>query len=236
MTKISNSSFRKKHMPRLVAEPDYLAVEGVIGVGKTSFARMLAEELKSEMMAEEVFENPFLADFYKNKKRYALQCQLNFLISRYQQQQQLVMRDLFAQKIVSDYLFAKDAIFASVNLNEPELLLYEKIAATLSSEIPKPDLVIYLQASTPTLLERIRKRNFSFEKPIDFDYLELLNKAYDYFFFNYSDTPLLVVKTDNIDFVNNPEHFTDLVSQLKKPINGKKYYSPAGDLVDKQSI
>lgn len=223
-------------MPRSVAEPDYLAVEGVIGVGKTSFASMLADELESEMMAEEVFENPFLADFYKNKKRYALQCQLNFLISRYQQQQQLVIRDLFAQRIVSDYLFAKDAIFASVNLNEPELLLYEKIAATLSSEIPKPDLVIYLQASTPTLLERIRKRNLGFEKPIDFDYLELLNKAYDYFFFNYTDTPLLVVNTDNIDFVNNPEHFTDLVSQIKKPINGKKYYSPAGDLVNKQSI
>ncbi len=221
-------------MPRSVAEPDYLAIEGVIGVGKTSFARMLAAELESEMMAEEVFENPFLADFYKNKKRYALQCQLNFLISRYQQQQQLVTRDLFAQKIVADYLFAKDAIFASVNLNEPELLLYEKIAAILSSEIPKPDLVIYLQASTPTLLERIRKRNLDFEKPIDFDYLELLNKAYDYFFFNYTDAPLLVVKTDNIDFVNNPEHFTDLVSQIKKPINGKKYYSPAGDLVDKQ--
>ncbi len=223
-------------MARLYTDSDYLAVEGVIGVGKTSFARMLAEELGAEMMAEEVFENPFLVDFYKNKKRYALQCQLNFLISRYQQQQQLVKRDLFAQKIVSDYLFAKDAIFASVNLNEPELLLYEKIAAVLSSEIPKPDLVIYLQASTPTLLERIRKRDLGFEKPIDFDYLELLNKAYDYFFFNYSDTPLLVVKTDNIDFVNNPEHFTDLVSQIKKPINGKKYYSPAGDLVDKQSL
>ncbi len=223
-------------MARLYTDSDYLAVEGVIGVGKTSFARMLAEELGAEMMAEEVFENPFLVDFYKNKKRYALQCQLNFLISRYQQQQQLVKRDLFAQKIISDYLFAKDAIFASVNLNEPELLLYEKIAAVLSSEIPKPDLVIYLQASTPTLLERIRKRDLGFEKPIDFDYLELLNKAYDYFFFNYSDTPLLVVKTDNIDFVNNPEHFTDLVSQIKKPINGKKYYSPAGDLVDKQSL
>ena len=223
-------------MARLYTDSDYLAVEGVIGVGKTSFARMLAEELGAEMMAEEVFENPFLVDFYKNKKRYALQCQLNFLISRYQQQQQLVKRDLFAQKIISDYLFAKDAIFASVNLNEPELLLYEKIAAVLSSEIPKPDLVIYLQASTPTLLERIRKRNLGFEKPINFDYLELLNKAYDYFFFNYIDTPLLVVKTDNIDFVNNPEHFTDLVSQIKKPINGKKYYSPAGDLVDKQSL
>ena len=223
-------------MARLYTDSDYLAVEGVIGVGKTSFARMLAEELGAEMMAEEVFENPFLVDFYKNKKRYALQCQLNFLISRYQQQQQLVKRDLFAQKIISDYLFAKDAIFASVNLNEPELLLYEKIAAVLSSEIPRPDLVIYLQASTPTLLERIRKRDLGFEKPIDFDYLELLNKAYDYFFFNYSDTPLLVVKTDNIDFVNNPDHFTDLVSQIKKPINGKKYYSPAGDLVDKQSL
>ncbi|MCH7948191.1 MAG: deoxynucleoside kinase [candidate division Zixibacteria bacterium] len=223
-------------MARLYTDSDYLAVEGVIGVGKTSFARMLAEELGAEVMAEEVFENPFLVDFYKNKKRYALQCQLNFLISRYQQQQQLVKRDLFAQKIISDYLFAKDAIFASVNLNEPELLLYEKIAAVLSSEIPKPDLVIYLQASTPTLLERIRKRDLGFEKPIDFDYLELLNKAYDYFFFNYIDTPLLVVKTDNIDFVNNPEHFTDLVSQIKKPINGKKYYSPAGDLVDKQSL
>ncbi len=223
-------------MARLYTDSDYLAVEGVIGVGKTSFARMLAEELGAEVMAEEVFENPFLVDFYKNKKRYALQCQLNFLISRYQQQQQLVKRDLFAQKIISDYLFAKDAIFASVNLNEPELLLYEKIAAVLSSEIPRPDLVIYLQASTPTLLERIRKRDLGFEKPIDFDYLELLNKAYDYFFFNYIDTPLLVVKTDNIDFVNNPEHFTDLVSQIKKPINGKKYYSPAGDLVDKQSL
>ena len=223
-------------MARLYTDSDYLAVEGVIGVGKTSFARMLAEELGAEVMAEEVFENPFLVDFYKNKKRYALQCQLNFLISRYQQQQQLVKRDLFAQKIVSDYLFAKDAIFASVNLSEPELLLYEKIAAVLSSEIPRPDLVIYLQASTPTLLERIRKRDLGFEKPIDFDYLELLNKAYDYFFFNYIDTPLLVVKTDNIDFVNNPDHFTDLVSQIKKPINGKKYYSPAGDLVDKQSL
>ncbi len=223
-------------MARLYTDSDYLAVEGVIGVGKTSFARMLAEELGAEVMAEEVFENPFLVDFYKNKKRYALQCQLNFLISRYQQQQQLVKRDLFSQKIVSDYLFAKDAIFASVNLSEPELLLYEKIAAVLSSEIPRPDLVIYLQASTPTLLERIRKRDLGFEKPIDFDYLELLNKAYDYFFFNYIDTPLLVVKTDNIDFVNNPEHFTDLVSQIKKPINGKKYYSPAGDLVDKQSL
>jgi deoxyadenosine/deoxycytidine kinase len=220
-------------MPQNNHEPNYIVVEGVIGVGKTSFAKMLSERLQADLIAEEVFENPFLTDFYKNRKRHALQCQLNFLISRFQQQQQLVIRDLFAQRIVADYLFAKDAIFAQVNLSERELILYEKIAAVLSADIPKPDLVIYLQGKTQTLLERVRKRNFSFEKPIDFEYLDLLNKAYDYFFFNYTDTPLLVVRTDSIDFVNKPEHFDDLVEQIKKPVSGKKYYSPAGDLVEK---
>jgi len=220
-------------MSKPIAEPNYIVVEGVIGVGKTSFAKMLAERLQADLIAEEVFENPFLADFYKNRKRFALQCQLNFLISRFQQQQQLIVRDLFAQHIVADYLFAKDAIFASVNLAEKELILYEKIAAVLASDIPKPDLVIYLQGNTQTLLERVRKRNFNFEKPVDFEYLDLLNKAYDYFFFNYTETPLLVVRTDSIDFVNKPHHFDDLVEQIKKPVSGKKYYSPAGDLVEK---
>ena len=220
-------------MPLNNHEPNYVVVEGVIGVGKTSFAKMLSERLQADLIAEEVFENPFLVDFYKNRKRYALQCQLNFLISRYQQQQQLVIRDLFAQRIVADYLFAKDAIFASVNLSERELILYEKIAAILSADIPKPDLVIYLQGQTQTLLERVRKRNFGFEKPLDFEYLDVLNKAYDYYFFNYADTPLLVVRTDSIDFVNKPEHFDDLVEQIKKPVGGKKYYSPSGDLVEK---
>lgn len=220
-------------MPQNNHDPNYIVVEGVIGVGKTTFAKMLSERLQADLIAEEVFENPFLNDFYKNRKRFALQCQLNFLISRFQQQQQLVIRDLFSQRIVSDYLFAKDAIFASVNLSERELLLYDKIAAVLSSDIPKPDLVIYLQGKTQTLLERVRKRNFSFEKPIDFEYLDVLNKAYDYYFFNYTDTPLLVVRTDSIDFVNKPEHFDDLVEQIKKPVSGKKYYSPAGDLVEK---
>ncbi|MGH8015908.1 MAG: deoxynucleoside kinase [Candidatus Zixiibacteriota bacterium] len=221
-------------MPPPAIEPNYVVVEGVIGVGKTSFAKMLTERLKAELIAEEVFENPFLPDFYKNRKRFAFQCQLNFLISRYQQQQQLIIRDLFAQKIVADYLFAKDSIFASVTLSKRELILYERIGAVLSQDIPRPDLVIYLQGKTETLLERIHKRNFDFEKPIDFEYLDVLNKAYDYFFFNYAETPLLVVKTDSIDFVNNPSHFDDLVEQLKKPVSGKKYYSPAGDLVEKQ--
>ena len=211
-------------------EPNYIAVEGVIGVGKTTFAQMLAERLDAELINEEVFENPFLVDFYKNRKRYGFSCQLYFLISRFQQQQNLMVRDLFAQKIVADYLFAKDSIFASVTLSDRELALYNRIAPVLASDIPRPDLVIYLQASTPTLLKRIQSRNFSFEKSIDYDYIEVLNKAYDYYFFNYGDTPLLVVKTDEIDFVNNPEHFDDLIEQISKPISGKKYYVPAGDL------
>ncbi|RKX19941.1 MAG: deoxynucleoside kinase [Candidatus Zixiibacteriota bacterium] len=210
---------------------NYIAMEGVIGVGKTTFAKMLAERLNAELLNEEVFENPFLVDFYKNRKRYAFSCQLFFLISRFQQQQQLMVRDLFAQRIVADYLFAKDSIFASINLSERELTLYEKIAPTLSRDIPRPDLVIYLQASTPTLLNRIKKRSYNFEKPIDYDYLEMLNKAYDYYFFNYTDSPLLVVKTDEIDFVNNSEQFDDLIEQIKKPISGKKYYVPSGDFV-----
>jgi len=207
---------------------NYIAVEGVIGVGKTSFAGLLAERLEAELVNEEVLENPFLADFYKNRRRYAFSCQLYFLLSRFQQQQQLMTRDLFAQRIVADYLFAKDSIFASVNLSDHELALYNKIAPILSRDIPRPDLVIYLQASTPVLLQRIRKRNLAFEKAIDSEYIEMLNKAYDYFFFNYTDTPLLVIRTDQIDFVNNQEHLDDLLEQLNKPITGKKYYVPAG--------
>jgi len=214
-------------------EPNYIAVEGVIGVGKTTFSGMLAERIEAELINEEVFENPFLVDYYKNPKRHAFACQLFFLRSRFQQQQQLMARDLFAQRIVADYLYAKDSIFASVTLSERELTLYNKIAPILAKDIPPPDLVIYLQATTPTLTERIHKRNYSFEKSIDFDYIEMLNQAYNYYFFHYNDTPLLVIKTDDIDFVNNPEHFDDIIDQIKKPVPGKKYYVPAGNLVKK---
>ena len=216
-------------------EPDYIAVEGVIGVGKTTFAQMLSERLGARLINEEVFENPFLVDFYKDRKRHALSCQLYFLITRFQQQQELMVRDLFAKQIVADYLFAKDAIFASVNLSERELALYNKIAPALSRDVPVPDLVIYLQASTPILLERIRRRNLPFEKPIDFDYVAMLNTAYDYYFFHYTDTPLLVVKTDEIDFVHRPEHFDDLIEQISKPVAGKKYYSPTSGTPQSES-
>lgn len=213
-------------------EPKYIAVEGVIGVGKTSFAELLAERIDATLLPEQAFENPFLVDFYRNRKRYAFTCQLFFLLTRYQQQQQLMVHDLFSQRVVADYLFQKDAIFASVTLSERELALYEKIAPTLARDIPRPDLVIYLQASTPVLMERIKKRNLRFERSIDEDYVEKLNQAYDYFFFDYNDAPLLVVKTDNIDFVNTPEHFEDLIEQIHKPLSGKKYYSPAGDATE----
>jgi len=211
-------------------EPNYIAVEGVIGVGKTSFAGLLAERIGAALINEEVLENPFLLDFYRNRQRHAFACQLYFLVSRFQQQQQLVVRDLFAQRIVADYLFAKDSIFASVNLSQRELALYNRIAPVLLRDVPRPDLVIYLQASTPVLMERIRKRNLPFEKPIDTDYVEMLNQAYDYYFFHYSDTPLLVVKTDEIDFVHNPEHFDDLIHQIARPVPGKKYYVPAANI------
>ncbi|MDX9856533.1 MAG: deoxynucleoside kinase [candidate division Zixibacteria bacterium] len=221
-------------MSHVTSEPNYIAVEGVIGVGKTTFAEMLAQCLDAEVVREEVLENPFLTDFYKNRKRHAFSCQLYFLISRFQQQQQLMVRDLFAQRIVADYLFAKDQIFASLNLSERELALYDKIAPVLAQNIPRPDLVIYLQASTPTLQGRIRKRNLPFERSIDSEYIESVNKAYDYFFFHYTDTPLLVVKTDDIDFVNNSRQFDDLIDQIQKPITGKIYYVPSGELTEKQ--
>ncbi len=213
-----------------MTDPQYIAVEGVIGAGKTTFAAMLAKRLDATPVNERFLDNPFLTDFYRNRPRWALSCQLFFLISRFQQQQEMTTRDLFQSRIVADYLFARDAIFAEVNLTERELALYNRIAPVLARDIPKPDLVIYLQASTATLMQRIRKRGLDFEKPIDDDYIERLNKAYDYFFFHYAETPLLVVKTDAIDFVANPEHFDDLIRKLNEPLSGKTYYSPAGEL------
>lgn len=205
----------------------YIAIEGVIGVGKTTFARMLAEHIDAELILEPSEENPFLPKFYKDHKRYAFQTQVFFLLSRYQQLGQLAARDLFAQRIVCDYIFDKDNLFASVNLSEPELLLYEKIVPLMKEKLPRPELVIYLQAGTDVLYDRIRKRGVPFERQISKDYLEALNSAYNYFFFHYDQTPLLVVKTDEIDFVKRPEHFKDLLNQIERPVEGKQYYVPA---------
>ena len=210
-----------------MSDLSYIAVEGVIGVGKTTLARMLAERLDAELVLEAADENPFLPQFYKDPRRFAFQTQVFFLLSRYQQLGQLAARDLFAERIVCDYLFEKDGLFASVNLHEAELLLYEKISPLLSERLPKPELVIYLQAHTDVLIDRIRKRRVPHERQIQRDYLDALNSAYNHFFFHYESTPLLVVKTDEIDFVNRPEHFEDLLRQVERPLSGKEYYVPA---------
>jgi len=212
-------------------EPNYIAIEGVLGAGKTTLARMLAEKIDAELLLDDAMNNPFLVDFYKDKKRYAFSAQLYFLLTRYQQQQTLIVRDLFAQRIVADYSFIRDHIFATVNLSKRELILYEKILPLLKADTPPPDLTIYLQTSTPVLLERIKKRNFGFERSVDTDYIDELNNAFNYFFFHYDDSPLLVVKTDDIDFVENQNDFHNLVEIIKKPISGKKYYVPAGHTV-----
>ena len=211
-----------------MSEPQYIAIEGVIGAGKTTLAKMLAEKIKAELLLDDAMNNPFLVDFYKNSKRHAFSAQLYFLLSRYQQQQSLLVRDLFAQRIVADYSFARDPIFATVNLNGKELTLYEKILPLLNANIPKPDLTIYLQTSTPVLLQRIKKRALSFEKGISEEYLRQLNESFNYFFFHYEDSPLLVVKTDDIDFVSNPHDFDNIVQIIMKPAPGKRYYVPAG--------
>jgi deoxyguanosine kinase len=215
--------------------PQYIAIEGVIGVGKTSLAQLLAERLQAGLILEDPTDNPFLADFYKSPSRYAFPAQIFFLLARFQQQQRLLERDLFFSRIISDYLFEKDALFASVTLTDREMQLYEKVSSALKSDVPKPDLVIYLQASTPVLMQRIHGRNLQIEKPIEREYIDALNETYDQFFFNYGDAPLLVVKTDNIDFVHNENQLNDLIEQIRKPQPHIMYYSPAGDL-DQQVI
>ncbi|MFQ5606555.1 MAG: deoxynucleoside kinase [Candidatus Zixiibacteriota bacterium] len=208
------------------SEPNFIAVEGVIGVGKTSFARLLAEKVGATLELDDGYENPFLKDFYRNRERHAFTTQLYFLLSRFRRLQALRTRDLFAERIVSDYLFQRDALFASVTLSDIELKLYEKIVPIMERDVPAPDLVIYLQASTDVLMSRIRKRDIKSERQIDRDYIERLGEAYNYFFFHYTETPLLVVKTDHIDFVGEPDHLADIVEQLNHPIHGKRYYSP----------
>ncbi len=204
----------------------YIVVEGVIGVGKTSLARLLSERLKARLVLEEVEENPFLKDFYRDRDRYAFQTQMHFLFSRYQQQRGLRQLELFSERMVSDYLFQKDRIFASLNLTDRELALYERLVGWLELEVMKPDVVVYLQASPDTLVERIGRRGRPYEKDMEREYLRQLNEAYNHFFFHYVEAPLLVVNTNGIDFVNNPEDFADLEKRILSHRQGTVYYAP----------
>ena len=206
----------------------YIAVEGPIGVGKTTLAELLSKELEGTVLTEVVEDNPFLQNFYRDRKKFAFQTQLFFLLSRYQQQKDLSQVDLFSHTVVSDYLFAKDRIFAYLSLDENELGLYEQVFRLLDARIPKPDLVVYLQASSEILVERIMMRNHEYEKDIEEDYLVDLIEAYNKFFFYYSDTPLLVVNTSDIDFVKEPADLSNLVKEIKSLKGGTQHYIPLG--------
>ena len=207
----------------------HVAVDGPIGVGKTSLVEMLARRFHGTKVLEDV-HNPFLPDFYKKKKGSAFQTQLFFLLARYQQQQEIAQIDMFSTLVVADYHFPKDKIFACLNLDDSELLIYDKLYTLLSESVRKPDLVIYLQGSLETCMKRIRKKRRSLEKAITPEYLAQLIEAYNYYFYHYEETPLLVVDTNEIDFVNRPADFDDLVAQIQKAKRGVQYYVPASSV------
>jgi deoxyadenosine/deoxycytidine kinase len=196
----------------------YIAVEGPIGVGKTTLAELLAGEVNGKALVELVETNPFLPNFYRDRKKYAL----------YQQQKDLAQIDLFSTTVISDYLFAKDRIFAYLNLDENELGLYEQVFRLLDARIPKPELVIYLQASSEVLKERILKRNKEYERDIEEGYLESVVEAYNKFFFYYNDTPLLVVNTTKIDFAKESSDLSNLIKEIRSIKGGIQHYIPLG--------
>jgi len=210
-----------------MSELRYIVIEGVIGVGKTSLAEILTQRLQGRLVLEHPEENPFLENFYDDPRRYAFQTQLFFLLSRYRQQQELPQLDFFHPILVADYLFAKDKIFAYINLSTAELLLYDRLMEILEPRIRKPDLVIYLQSSTERLMRNIRLRNRPYESSMSEDYIRTLNEAYNQFFLNYSETPLLIVNSTRLDFVKNKEDLESLVREIMREHTGRAFYNPA---------
>jgi deoxyadenosine/deoxycytidine kinase len=205
----------------------YIAIDGVIGAGKTSLAQKLSEKLGANLILEQFEENPFLEKFYSDRKRFAFQTQMFFLINRYKQQLQLNQQELFSKYIVSDYIFEKDRIFAYLNLSGEEIKLYESLFPLLERDIPNPDLVIFLQSSTDRLLENVKLRGRSIEKNLTRAYLSELSEAYNNFFFKYNSTPLLIVNTSEIDFVNREKDFDELYTQIFREDRGFiEYFNP----------
>ena len=210
------------------APPRYVVVEGPIGVGKTSLARRLAESFGSDLLLEGADENPFLERFYRNPRAGALPAQLFFLLQRAEQMQQLQQADLFNPVRVADFLMEKDRLFAQLTLDEQEFRLYEQVYAHLSVDAPRPDLVIYLQAPVPVLLERIRRRGRRFEQRMDVDFLRRLSDAYLNFFHDYDAAPLLIVNTTHIDPVNRDDDYEALLDKVQQVRSGRHFYNPMG--------
>ena len=204
----------------------HIAVEGSIGVGKTSLSKILAAKLQCKLILEEFEDNPFLSEFYKDSERYAFQTQLFFLLSRYKQQLDYQQIDIFTKSIVSDYMFMKDRIFASLNLSEKEMNLYDNVALILEKNIINPDLIIFLQSDTDRLMKNIKNRGRNYESNMDWNYIDALNQIYNEFFFRYDKSPLLIINTNDIDFVNDKNDLNEILNIIQKPINGTKYYNP----------
>lgn len=211
----------------------YIAIEGVIGAGKTSLAKKISEKLKAELILEQFEVNPFLEKFYSDRKRFAFQTQMFFLINRFKQQEELNQENLFTEYIVSDYVFDKDRIFAYLNLSGEELKLYESIFPLLSRSLRKPDLVVFLQSSVDRLMYNIKKRSRKIERNLTRNYIEELSDSYTHFFFRYTSTPLLIVNSTEIDFVNNDHDFNELFKQIFRKDRGvKEYFKPESKRIE----
>ena len=208
----------------------HIAIEGTIGVGKTSLAKILSVDFEAKLILEEFEENPFLSDFYKNSERYAFQTQLFFLLSRYRQQQDIKQIDMFSQTLITDYMFVKDRIFAALTLSDNEMSLYNSVASILEKNIIMPDLVIFLQADTDRLMENISLRGRVYEKDIEWKYIDALNQVYNEYFFRYDKSPLLIINTNDIDFVNNPDDLNEIKNFIKTPGLGIRYFNPIKSL------
>jgi len=205
-----------------------IAVEGPIGVGKTTVVDQLVARLDANKVLEDWSTNPFLHPFYDAKPGAAFQTELFFLLSRYRQQQELLQRQLFSQVTLVDYVFEKSRLFAYLNLDDSELLIFDKLFALLAESVPKPDLVVFLQAPTEVLARRVKTRGRPEESGLSEEYLAEVNRAYNHYFFHYSATPLLVVNTADVDFAASAEDVEDLLKQVRGMGRGTQYYVPRG--------
>ncbi len=206
----------------------YIAIEGVIGAGKTSLARRLSERLKAKLILEDFVDNPFLERFYENPARYAFHTQIYFLLSRYKQLVDLAQEDLFHNYIISDYIFEKDKIFAYLNLQDDELKLYETIVQSIERKIRVPDMVIYLQSTVERLMANIRHRDRDAERTMSEEYIKDLNEGYNYFFFRFKATKVMIVNVSEIDFVNNEQDFENLIAEiLREDHTAIEYFNPS---------
>ncbi|MBI1806349.1 MAG: deoxynucleoside kinase [Ignavibacteria bacterium] len=206
----------------------HIAIEGVIGAGKTTLTKLLGDRLNAKVVLERFEENPFLPKFYEDPERYAFQTQIFFLLSRYKQQQELIQADLFHRFLLTDYIFEKDKIFAYLNLADDELKLYESVLTSIEHSVPTPDLVVYIQCHVNRLMTNIQKRGREIERNMAEQYIRDLNEAYNYFFFRYKAAPLLIVNASQIDFVNDQNDFEDLVYEIFRPDKAPvEYYNPS---------